>query len=81
MKASIVDLRYHMNDLLKALARNQKVIIMYHGKKKGVIVPCDETISTKTKVEDTALFGMYKGSDKTVDEIMKNLRGSRYHDL
>lgn len=32
MQASIVDLRYRMNDILKALARNEEVEILYHGK-------------------------------------------------
>lgn len=39
MKASIVDLRYKMNDVLKALDRNEQVTILYHGKIKGVIMP------------------------------------------
>jgi len=39
MKASVVDLRYKMNDILKALERNEEVTVLYHGKVKGVIVP------------------------------------------
>ena len=35
MKASVVDLRYKMNDILKALDRNEKVAILYHGKNAG----------------------------------------------
>lgn len=34
-----MDLRYKMNDVLKALDRNERVTILYHGKIKGVIVP------------------------------------------
>ena len=29
MKASVVDLRYKMNDILKALDRNEKITILY----------------------------------------------------
>ena len=32
MKASIVDLRYRMNDVLKALERSEDVDILYHGR-------------------------------------------------
>ena len=39
MKASVVDLRYKMNDILKALDRNETVSVLYHGKMKGVIIP------------------------------------------
>ncbi len=39
MKATVVDLRYKINDVLKALARNEKVTVLYHGKVKGVIIP------------------------------------------
>jgi hypothetical protein len=38
MKATILDLRYRMNDVLKAIERNEKVSISYHGKEKGVII-------------------------------------------
>ncbi len=39
MKATVVDLRYKMNDVLKALDRNKKVTVLYRGKVKGVLVP------------------------------------------
>ncbi|OGV51778.1 MAG: hypothetical protein A3F46_04330 [Legionellales bacterium RIFCSPHIGHO2_12_FULL_42_9] len=56
MKASIVDLRYHMHDVIKALDRNESVEILYHRKKIGVITP------TKTespgRVQDHPFFGI-----------------------
>ena len=39
MRATVVDLRYKMNDVLKALERNEKVTVLYRGKIKGVLVP------------------------------------------
>lgn len=35
MKASILDLRYNMKSVLKALERNEEIEILYHGKVKG----------------------------------------------
>ncbi|MGA1839044.1 MAG: hypothetical protein ACMUIU_00315 [bacterium] len=39
IKAIVVDLRYKMTDVLKALERNEKVTVLYRVKVKGVIVP------------------------------------------
>jgi len=81
MKASIVDLRYHMNEVLKALERNQMVTIMYHGKEKGVIIPSGARQKAGVSVRDTELFGMYSSDTESVDEIMSQLRGGRHDDI
>ncbi len=39
MKVSVVDLRYKINDVLKALDRNEAVTLLYRGKVKGVLMP------------------------------------------
>ena len=78
MKASIVDLRYKTNDILKALDRNESVSVLYHGKIKGVIKPARE--KTVSKITDHPFFGMNKNSDETVLEELANLRKPR-HDL
>ena len=39
MEASIVDLRYKMNDVLKALDRKEEVTVLYRGTVKGKIIP------------------------------------------
>lgn len=80
MKASIVDLRYHMHDVLKALSRNESVTIMYHGEEKGIIMPIKST-QTTLKIQDTAMFGMYSDDQETVEVVMNKLRGGRYSDL
>ncbi len=78
MKATVVDLRYKISDILKALDRDEDVEILYHGKTKGIIVP----VSGKTAmlVKDHLFFNM-AASEKPVDKIMDNLRGGRYRDL
>jgi len=78
MKASIVDLRYKTNDILKALDRNESVTVLYHGKIKGVIKPARE--KTVSKIKDHPFFGMTGDSEETVLEELANLRKSR-HDL
>jgi len=78
MKASIVDLRYKTNDILKALERNESVTVLYHGKIKGVIKPARE--KTASKIKDHPFFGMTGDSKETVLEELANLRKPR-HDL
>jgi len=74
MKVTIVDLRYKMRDILKALERKEKVAIMYHGKQKGVIVP-SSTVKD-TRVSEHPFFGMLP-QDTDVHEVMAGLRGGR----
>jgi antitoxin (DNA-binding transcriptional repressor) of toxin-antitoxin stability system len=79
MKASIVDLRYHMKDVLRALERNEEVYIVSRGKVKGVIKPVDG--KPPMKVQDHPFFGMRKDDRETVERQMDRLRGGRYRDL
>ncbi len=75
MKASVIDLRYRMNDILKAIDRNEEVTILYHGKVKGVIKP---NISRgRRRISDHPFFNMYQ-SKEAVNEVMANLREDRH---
>lgn len=76
MEASVVDLRYKMNDLLKALERREKVKILYHGKLKGTIVPAGRT--TFKKVREHPFFGMTAEETESVEQKMARLRQPRY---
>jgi hypothetical protein len=78
MQATVVDLRYHMNDVLKALDRNENVDILYRGKRKGVLVAKVERAGGK--VQDHPFFNM-RGSERTVSAEMDELRGGRYDDI
>ncbi len=71
MKATIVDLRYKMNDILKALNRNEAVTVLYHGKTKAIIVPAKGQVLKKIK--DHPFFGMSAGFF-SMDEIEANGR-------
>ncbi|MDU9050802.1 MAG: hypothetical protein Q3M30_18285 [Candidatus Electrothrix sp. Rat3] len=84
MQASIVDLRYKMNDVLKALERNEKVSVLYRGKIKGVLVPSSTASkqNKKKKISEHPFFGMAPAdSVKSVAEEMNELRGGRYRDI
>ena len=80
MKATIVDLRYKMNDILKAIARNEKVTVLYRGKVKGVLVPVAQ--KKDMSMTDHPFFGMSsQNSKKSVIDELNDLRGSRYDDI
>jgi antitoxin (DNA-binding transcriptional repressor) of toxin-antitoxin stability system len=84
MQATIVDLRYKMNDVLKALERNEKVTVLYRGKIKGVLVPSSaqsKQVKGK-KISEHPFFGMSSAnSNKSVLDEIDELRGGRYSDI
>jgi len=79
MKASVVDLRYKMKDVLKALDRNEKITVFYHGKAKGIIMPAEH--EKLKKVKDHPFFGMSKNEEKSVSDEVCRLREPRYNDI
>ena len=81
MKASVLDLRYKMKDVLKALERHESVTLLYHGKMKGKIVPITKDNNSEigiNYVADHPFFGMKTEEDQTVEEQMSQIRGHRY---
>ncbi len=78
MKATIVDLRYRMNDVLKALDRNEEVTILYRGKEKGILKASGG--KRKGRVESHPFYCMREGKVAVHDEL-DALRGGRYHGL
>ena len=78
MEATIVDLRYHMNDVLKALERNENVRVLYRGKVKGVLRPAIRTAFSK--VSEHVFFGSRPAAE-SVAATMTRIRGGRYHAL
>lgn len=77
MEASIVDLRYKMKEVLKALSQNETVKILYHGKVTGTIVPAQSMVQSR-KVEEHPLFGIHKKQKQSVLKELDQLRASRY---
>lgn len=76
MQATILDLRYHMKEILQALERNETVEILYHGKRKGTIIPHATIQNLAT--QEHPFFGMTSSFKKSVAKQMKELRGDRY---
>jgi antitoxin (DNA-binding transcriptional repressor) of toxin-antitoxin stability system len=77
MDATVLDLRYRMADVLKALDRREEVRVLYHGKPKGRIVPEGRS---EIKVTAHPYFGS-RPDQESVDISMDRLRGGRFRDL
>lgn len=77
MKASILDLRRRMRDVLRALDRNESVTIYYRGKEKAVLSPSRQR--TGKSVKDHEAFGMWRDREDTadVDAFVRSLRTFR----
>lgn len=78
MEATVVDLRYRMNDVLKALERSESVSVLYRGKVKGVIRPAGRVCERRPR--DHAFFGS-KVSGESVEKTVERIRRERYRDL
>ena len=79
MQASIVDLRYKMKEILRALERRETVTILYHGKKRGTIVPAER--AAEPRVTAHPFFGMRADDAHSVETVMDRLRGGRFRAL
>ncbi len=77
MNATIVDLRYRMKHVLRAIDRGETVTVLYRGKEKAVLMPVPSAPdSGAPKTEDQSLFGLWKDRDDMNDpaSYIRNLR-------
>ena len=82
MKASIVDLRYRMKDVLSAVDRGETVTVLYRGKPKAKIVPISKKEALNKIINDPA-FGMWKDREDMRDPsaYVRKIRKGRVFDL
>lgn len=83
MQASVLDLRHNMKEILHALDRNEEVTILYHGRRRGRLVPAEEPQETRPKAEEDPAFGMWRDRfpGRTVRQVVDDLRKGRFDDL
>lgn len=85
MEASIVDLRYRMKDVLRAIDRGETVTVTYRGKEKARLVPVIPTARRRTLVNpsDHPFVGMWKDREDMADPVayIRKLREPRYAHL
>jgi antitoxin (DNA-binding transcriptional repressor) of toxin-antitoxin stability system len=79
MQASVVDLRYRMKRVLKALEMREPVTVLYRGKVKATIMPVKKGSNFVARKHPT--FGMWARDKRPVIKVMEGLRGGRFRDL
>ncbi len=78
MKASVLDLRKNMKNVLSAISRNERVSLTYRGKIKAEIVPTAHS-QTKAKTSEQPAFGIWadRGDMADVNKTVRHLRRRR----
>jgi antitoxin (DNA-binding transcriptional repressor) of toxin-antitoxin stability system len=79
MNATIVDLRYRMKNVLRAIDRGETVTVLYRGKEKARLTPIAIT-EPRSKVQDQPAFGMWKDREDMTDPVayVRGLRKPRF---
>ncbi len=85
MKASVLDLRRRMPEVLKALDRNERVTILYRGRERAILVPAVAKGSdgAPVKVCHHHAFGMWADRNDLDDVTthIRTMRQGRHHAL
>ena len=81
MKASILDLRRRMAEVLRALDRNEPVKILYRGRERAILLPARNDRRRTITVKEHPAFGMWKDHEelKDVAAHVRQLRRARFH--
>ena len=80
MKASILDLRRRMAEVLRALDRSEAVKILHRGRERAVLVPGGSAGEDSAPVERHPAFGMWKDRKdmQNVAAHVRKLREGRF---
>ena len=83
MKASILDLRRRMGDVLRALERNEPVTITHRGRETAVMMPSGAMRSRPVSVTEHPAFGMWRDRTDMEDPsaYVSRLREGRFDAL
>jgi antitoxin (DNA-binding transcriptional repressor) of toxin-antitoxin stability system len=77
MNATIVDLRYNMKHVLRAIDRGETVTVLYRGKERAKLMPIAPTPGAGApKTKDQPLFGLWKDREDIGDpaSYLRHLR-------
>jgi antitoxin (DNA-binding transcriptional repressor) of toxin-antitoxin stability system len=77
MNATIVDLRYNMKNVLRAIDRGETVTVLYRGKERAKLTPITPAPSSSApKTKDQPLFGLWKDREDMSDpaSYLRHLR-------
>ena len=83
MKATTLDLRRRMSEILKALDRNEPVTLLHRGKRKGVLYSSRAAAQERASVTKCEAFGLWRGRRdlQDVKAAVRRMRKGRFHAL
>ncbi len=68
MNATIVDLRYNMKHVLRAIDRGETVTVLYRGTERAKLTPiAPAALGGAPKTKDQPLFGLWKDREDIGD--------------
>lgn len=78
MKASILDLRRRMREILKALDKNEQITLTYRGREKAKIIPFG--LSQNADFRKHRAFGLWKDRKDLADvaKVVRKMRKGRF---
>lgn len=79
VKASVVDLRYNMREVLAAIKRREVVNVEYRNKRIAKIIP--DGPGSETDLMNHEFFGSARDTRSSVYDVVRAMRKRRYLDL
>ena len=79
MKATVLDLRRRMSDVMRAIDHNESVTILYRGKEKAVLSPVNTQAHSPISIQDHPAFGTWSNHNdiEDVHDHIRRLRRGR----
>ena len=79
MKATALDFRRRMGEIIKALDRNEPVTLSYRGQTKGILYPVGQDTKPRRSLADHPAVGMWKDREdmKDVEAWVRRIRKGR----
>ena len=80
MKASAMELRHSLKEIIAAVDRGEEVTIVYRGKERAVLVPLERAKKARGHAADHPAFGMWKDRQdmEDVSQYVRQLRQARF---
>lgn len=77
MKASVMDLRYHTKEILRALDNKEEIILTHRGNAKGKITPIGGKDLDSTNLGQHKAIGMWSDAVEEVPDMIARIRKPR----
>ncbi len=83
MASSVLDLKKQLPDILRALKRQEKIVVSYGGKKLALLQPLPESVDVESDVRNNPAFGMWRDREEFADPaaFVRSIRRGRDHAL